>query len=174
MKDYDGCLVAGREALRLNPRSFETLNTLGLCYTTLNCTEEARATLLRAVELRPNIVDAWANLGQLEFNDKCFERAAECMAMGLSCDAKLPQLHWWRGRALGFLERWDEARLDFEVALAIEPNNPAMWQGLLSATTAQEDIPVTELAVGRALELEPNNPNLAALAAQLDRMRKKQ
>jgi tetratricopeptide (TPR) repeat protein len=172
-EQYQEGVVAGRTALRLNPRSFDALSATALCYTYLRCPEEARPLFARAVAVRPNTMEGWANWAQLELNEKQYELAADLLARGLACDVRDPQMNWWRGRALGLLERWPEARPHFELAVAFAPDNPAMWQGLLSATTALDDVDATELAVGRALELEPNNPQLAALSAQLARLRKK-
>jgi Flp pilus assembly protein TadD len=92
------------------------------------------------------------------------------MCLLLYVDARQPQLHWWRGRALGQLERWSEAREHFEIAAALAPKNPAMWQGLLSATTAQQDLDATRLAVEFALELQPDEKPLLDLKRDVVRL----
>jgi Tfp pilus assembly protein PilF len=70
-------------------------------------------------------------------------------------------------------DSWNDgakAREHFEIAAALAPNNPAMWQGLLTATTAQKDLEATRAVVERALELQPEEAGLLKLRADVVRL----
>jgi serine/threonine protein kinase len=168
-KDFEGALAAAQQALRIDPGLAAAHNQAGLAYRFLHCADEARAEFSRVVVLAPNGFEGWANWGQLECYEHEPERAVELLDAAIAVDPYQPQAHWWRGQMLGQLERWDEARVHFEVAAALMPNNPAMWQGLLSATTALQDLEGSLRVVERALELQPGNKSL--LAVKKDVMR---
>jgi tetratricopeptide (TPR) repeat protein len=125
---------------------------------------------LEVLSQTPNTFETWANLGQLECDSGRFEQAAEILARAVDLDPAHAQTHWWRGLALGKLDRWDEARRHFETAAALAPNKPAMWQGLLSATTALQDLEGSLSVVERALELQPGNKSLMAVQADVSRV----
>jgi serine/threonine protein kinase len=158
--DHEGALTAVERALALNPRSTDAHAVAALILESLGCADEARAEFLLAASRRPNSFENWANYSQFECNQKRYERAAEILAVAIALDPWQPAPHWWRGHALGKLERWKEARPHFEVAVALEPKKPAMWDGLLSATTALQDLEASLFAVEGGLELQPNRKSL--------------
>jgi tetratricopeptide (TPR) repeat protein len=68
-----------RQALRIYPNNYQTLNDLGTVYLYINRNPDSAVVFLRkAVELRPNLQPAWVNLGMAYRQQGKFQDAIAC------------------------------------------------------------------------------------------------
>jgi tetratricopeptide (TPR) repeat protein len=91
-KRYDAALKELQEALRLHPLSVDALYYQGLTYMALDRPAEARASLGKAREIRPNDMDVIFQLGVLDFSEREYDKAEPLLrqvhqAYGSSRDA---------------------------------------------------------------------------------------
>ncbi len=99
---------------------------------TKNETEEAMGCFDKAIELDPNLVEAWTNKGAVLIDLKRYEKALRCFEKVIDLKPKYAPAWNNRGVALGSLERYDEAvgcfdkAIDFDPDLALAQTNRGM------------------------------------------------
>ncbi len=116
----------------------------------------AREALLQAVQLRPDYAEAWAYLGEAQYQNGEDGYPALKRALELNPDSMSVQLfnalYWQRHND------FEQANLHFYVAATLDPENPAIYiQWGKSAMLAGEPVEAREL-FERAAELTPDDP----------------
>ena len=120
-----------RQALSKDPNYAAASAELGNCYLLmadygLRPSQEvlppARAALLRAVELEPELPEAQAVLGQLSaLFDWDWQNAEKAFGRAIELNHNYAPAYHWRAQFLGRLGRWDEAMADMHEALRLDP-----------------------------------------------------
>ena len=62
-RDYEKGVILFREALKLDPENYSLYNKLGATLAHLGRADEAMEAYHKALEIKPNYVRAWVNLG---------------------------------------------------------------------------------------------------------------
>jgi superkiller protein 3 len=125
--------------------------------------ESAITMLHRAVEADARLAIAWAALGEaywrrFEKNSEASSRdeAAAAVDRALAIDAGLPEAHNARGRGYLVMGRYDDARREFETAVAAMPAFDVAWANLGAACQGIEGGYGEGLkALKKAIALEP-------------------
>ncbi len=121
---------ACRRLLQTQPKSFETLQLLGLAQARLGRANEAVATLKQAMAkdhrhagIHNHLGHALMSLGRFEEAHRCFEKAAEISPGG-------PEAHVGLGSALTRLGKIDDAQAALQQALRAAPDLPPALDAL--------------------------------------------
>jgi serine/threonine protein kinase/Flp pilus assembly protein TadD len=126
--------------------------------------ESAITMLHRAVEADANLAIAWAALGEaywrrFEKNSESSSRdeASSAVDRALAIDAGLPEAHNARGRGFLVMGRYDEARREFQRAVAARRDFDVAWANLGTACQGIEGGYDEGLkALKKAITLEPS------------------
>ena len=78
----DQCVC--RSALAVRPKDYSLWNKLGATQANSSCSQEAIAAYQRALDLKPNYMRAWTNMGI----------AQACIPSSLACFQEAQQLHF--------------------------------------------------------------------------------
>jgi len=117
-----------------------------------------------AVEANPQYAAAWAWLGLARQQNNA-DNALEALEYANQLETQSAPLHAMFGTYWLKAGQAQKARAEFAAAKELEPDNPAWWLGLASAT-AQTDLPTALAAYLQAANLAPQEAaNWYALAA---------
>jgi superkiller protein 3 len=120
--------------------------------------------LHRAVDTDPKLAIAWAALGEaywrrFEKNSEASSRdeATAAVDSAFAIDAALPEAHNARGRGYLVMGRYDDARREFESAVAARPDFDTAWANLGAAWQGIEGGYADGLkALRKAIALDPS------------------
>jgi tetratricopeptide (TPR) repeat protein len=159
--DNEGAVKAYTEILQIDPDFADGHYNLGLALLALGRKDEARGALENAHRLRPDDPDVAVELGRLYALDGKLKEAAELVAPAAEKakgDAGIQSTYAWM---LEKLNRFDEAAVHFEAALAVEPDDDDTRLGLARTYLR---IPGKEKQAAAELEaLAGRRPNDAAV-----------
>jgi TolB-like protein/Tfp pilus assembly protein PilF len=153
-----------RTALALDPKF--ALASVGLADTLLLQTlyagrsrdatlGEAEKAANRALELDPNLAEAWAAAGHLAADRGKFERAEQMLRRAIALNANYAPAHQWLTPVLGSLGRRDEALAAAEHASVLDPRSAIMHVNLGVARSSVGRFDDALVALRRAIEIEP-------------------
>jgi tetratricopeptide (TPR) repeat protein len=134
--------------------------------------DEALIQLGAAEEATDSRADALGLAGQILFEQKCFEEAAESYRKLTECSPDHPTAHFNRGVSLARLERWHEAVECFQRAAVAAPQRTEVWFGLGVSLLHERRGAEARAAFQQSLKLRPEHvPSLAgeAVALQMDK-----
>jgi tetratricopeptide (TPR) repeat protein len=123
-----------KRAEELEPNSPDVHNNLGLIYSWSDekDIEKAEYHYRRALELNPDALHFWSNLGiHLKAHGRV-EEAEEVFRQGLARDEANAGLNFNFGTLLGEMKRYDEAAFHYQRTLAAEPDNASAHYNLAS------------------------------------------
>jgi len=116
------CAIALDQGLSVNDRA-ATFDNRGIILNRLDRFDDAASDFSRAIALRPDLGDAYINLGSVLIRRKSYEEALVQINKGMTLGASFPQFGYYdRALALELLGRYKEAYYDYKKALEIEPN----------------------------------------------------
>ena len=177
---FDQAEASFQHALSENPESAEAEYGLGSVYLKQSKLAEARASFLRATQMRAGypdtLPDAWNNLGLVATREGRMTDAIQYFqkALELSPDHMVALVNL--GNAYRQQRRWDDARKVFERATAVGPQDPEANYGLAMVYAQLDDTTHAYEYLQKALALRPAYPealnNLGILylrTAQRDR-----
>ena len=133
--------MAGRSALSTRPKDYALWNKLGATLANSSHSAEAISAYQSALDLKPNYMRAWANMG--------ISQASLVQASSLRCSCSLVELHcahgrvhahevrWWRGSTRLSLQVWHRGSLGRRFTKCLKAvhvdcthclQSPEMWQ----------------------------------------------
>ena len=82
---------------------------------------------------------------------------------------EVPAVWVTRGMILATHQRFDEARRDLEMAVALGAHSPEVWYALADSTLCSVPVRIdaAEAAISQALKLAPDDPHARALAGRI-------
>jgi putative PEP-CTERM system TPR-repeat lipoprotein len=167
--DYRSGSIELKSALQKNPDNAEARRLLGEISVVFEDGEAGEKELRKAMELgvaREAVVLHLAEALQLQ--GKSQKILSEINALP-SLDAKdRAALMAYRGNAWLALNKPDEARAEYEQALAIDDRSALTKLGLASLAIASKDLDKAKLLVTEALEAEPNLGKIWSFKAELE------
>jgi TolB-like protein/Flp pilus assembly protein TadD/predicted Ser/Thr protein kinase len=113
---------AARNAIALNPHSFEANVALGAVYGEQGKIADSLPMLREAVALAPNSALAWKQLGYIYHYAGLIDQAEAGFRRGRDLDPTPPQSYWMHGRMLLYQGKAHDAEVEVREALARYPD----------------------------------------------------
>jgi serine/threonine-protein kinase len=175
---YPEAVAMFQKVVQLMPDSVRGYNNLGAVYKQMGLFDKAQQALESSARIEPND-GAYMNLGNLEYyrgryreSVKAFEEAARIGPAKPLNWANLGDAYRWapdlRPRSL---EAYRKAIALGQQQLAINPRDAGLHATLALSYAKSGELPAARRHMERALEIEPNNPDIfvqAAVVANLD------
>jgi tetratricopeptide (TPR) repeat protein len=112
----------------------------GVIYMNRGDFNDAREDFNRAIQVDPDIGEAWVNRGAIDILDKRFKDGISDIDKGLSLGTQEPaKAYYNRGVAYESIDDEKSAYLDYQQALTLEPNWDLPKQELLRFTVTRKD-----------------------------------
>lgn len=96
-------------------------------YDEINNFDEAIKDYMMAIKLDSSIYQSYNNLGLIYFEKKDYEKAIQLYNKAIFYNKETPELYYNRAYAKSYLDKFDDAISDIDVALNIAPNNPHIY-----------------------------------------------
>lgn len=159
LKKTSAALADSLQALKLEPTDSQTLRVRGLVAEQQNDDDAALKFLRDAVAAGPAGQDVYLDLGALLTRQRKWNEVVDTLTEGISKHPKCGGCYG--GRALAKLAMNDRERAisDMQMALALEPNNAALWfnMGAMDAQRDQYDSAIADFT--KAISLKPADPD---------------
>jgi tetratricopeptide (TPR) repeat protein len=150
LRDPQAAEVNVRRAVALDPNHVEARTLLGWIESEVHGDFDAAIRdYTRVVELRPDLAEAYNNLGVAQKKKGLLAGAAESFSRALALKADYAAALTNRGWVFAEQDRWTEARRDFEHALTLNPEDDGALYGLSQAFRENRDYPAAQEALGR-------------------------
>ncbi len=139
--------------VREEPASATAHYNLGLAYTTAGRMTSAERAYRRAVELDPELVEAWVNLAGTLLLQWRFEECLEASRRATALRDDLPLVHFNQGQACLYLGDADGLVACNRRVLELEPDHPAANYFLAVGLLAQGKAAEARFYLERAMRL---------------------
>jgi len=146
-----------RQAVADNPDSAEAHRKLGTALLTRSV-PEAEKELLQAVELDPQDVGAWVNLGGVRLTHWDFEGCAQANQRAIECDPGAVLAHYNLGLARMYLKQPEEMAACFRKVIELDPRHGAGHYHLAVAQLELDQVVEAQWSLTRARALGYNPP----------------
>jgi TolB-like protein/Tfp pilus assembly protein PilF len=148
-----------RQAIAADPNYAKAYAGLADTYGQLKRGQEARDAARKALALDPRLAEAYASLAYLDLDlDLDVKRAAGEFEKALELDPDYPVAHYWYGRLLIMLGRFDEAIVHFQRSIALDPTVPMTYENLAAAYMYSGRFDEAIAEVERAIAIDPAEP----------------
>ncbi|BCU07444.1 tetratricopeptide repeat protein [Allochromatium tepidum] len=151
-------LPALQQALKLNPRDSESLNSLGKTLQDLGQLDAALNMIERGLSLRPDYVSALINRGNVLVQLGRADEALVCLDRALALRPDSASAHNDRGHALKALGRLEAALAAYARAIELKPDFAEAHHNLGSVLRDLGRFEESLAHYGRALDLKPDWP----------------
>jgi tetratricopeptide (TPR) repeat protein len=164
--DFEAARSVLRRAVELEPQNANFLNALGIAFERDDCNDEARGLWRAALALDPRNGETWQNLGAMEWREGNYEVAAQACGMASAIDPRSTLLRVKYAETLHTLDDLEGARRQYEIALAIAPQDARFWSyfSVILVQLGQPRDALAALEIARSFD--PTLPNLDELEDQ--------
>ncbi|HXV83606.1 MAG TPA: tetratricopeptide repeat protein [Candidatus Binatia bacterium] len=157
LREPQAAEAAVRKTLSPNPNHVEARTLLGWIESEIRGDFEAAVReYSKVVELRPDLPEAYNNLGVAQKRKGDLTKAAESFNQALKLKPDYTAAISNRGWVLAEQNQWSGARREFERALAINPGDDGALYGLSQALREEKDYAGAQNALGRLIARSPN------------------
>ncbi len=149
---YAEALISYRVAINLQPDNHALLYNTGQCLRTMERFDEAIMTYRRALELKPDFVSAAADLGIVLV---LAGQSTEAVALGTDLIQRYPgsaEARLSLGKIFHELGRPEEARMQLEEAIRLDPNNRNALRELAGILLKTNELVRAESLIRRSVE----------------------
>lgn len=162
MRNYDwkDNRTLAEVTLRASPNSVIFNTIMATCYREAGDNVRARPHLERALEGQSDNTIALYNLGNIELDEKRYDRAVELYRRALALKPGYISALNNLGRALSEAKRYDEAIAPLEKSRSLLPDNPASYVNLLAIYVQTRNV---EVGIPLAEEALRRFPDVAAV-----------
>jgi Tfp pilus assembly protein PilF len=157
LRDPEAAQAAVQRAIAANPEHVEARTLSGWIYSQIRGDFDAAIKeYTRVVELRPELAEAYNNLGVALKRKGELEKAKAVFSQALERRPDYSAALSNRGWVLADQGKWSEARGDFEQALKHSPNDDGALLGLAQALREARDYAGAQQALSRLVSRSPN------------------
>ncbi|MGH9871123.1 MAG: tetratricopeptide repeat protein [Pyrinomonadaceae bacterium] len=145
-----------KKALSIHPKFVAALNGLGVQYMKLGELDNASETFSSALKIEPELFILRLNYGLVLFQQKKYSEANHELDLALKKNEASSTAHFYKGRVLIALQRYDDAILEFQRVIALkgeEANVAHRYLGGLYVEKGDKAQAISELQA--FLKLEP-------------------
>ena len=170
---YEEALKWYDRALELDPRDASALEWRGTALRRLRRFDQARTALQEAIELRPDEPNLLIEMGWVHSDQSHYEDALTWFQRTLTLDPRHGEALEWRGTALRWLRRFDQARIALQEAIELRPDQPDLLveMGWVHGDQLQHEEALTWFR--RALDINPHDSwALRSQIAELQSLRR--
>jgi len=166
-KDYSTSVTILENFLFEHPGHAEALFQLAYCYSLQGRTADAIDLYRQTLETYPKLLPARINLGLLLLESNQADAAAAEFTRALEIDPDHARAHHYLAAALERGGKKDEAIEHYRRAAALDPALVEPRRALLAVLLEKEDLPGASAALDELLRLQPDDPSLLRLRADL-------
>jgi tetratricopeptide (TPR) repeat protein len=157
LREPQAAEAAVKKALAINPNHVEARTLLGWIDSEIRGDfDSAIKEYAKVVELRPDLAEAYNNLGVAQKRKGEFDRAAESFNKALERRPDYSAALSNRGWVFAEQSKWLEARRDFEQALKVNPGDDGALYGLSQSLREASDYAGAQKALGQLISRSPN------------------
>ncbi|HZD41856.1 MAG TPA: tetratricopeptide repeat protein [Terriglobales bacterium] len=157
LREPQAAEAAVRKALSINPNHVEARTLLGWIDSEIHGDFDAAVKeYAKVVELRPDLPEAYNNLGVAQKRKGDLAKAAESFDKALELKPDYIAAISNRGWVLAEQNQWTRARHEFERALSVNPDDAGALYGLSQALREAKDYAGAQNALGRLIARSPN------------------
>ena len=158
-----------REALKIDPKDANVLNSIGVCHADLGEYENARRFFSSCMEADPEEVMAVYNMGMTHALENDFETAESWLARAASMAPDTFEILFQHAAALFALGRYRDAESRIEAAIGKRPENGSAVRILADIRLAEADLADAFRLFKQAVRLTPSDaPALSGLGHCFD------
>jgi serine/threonine protein kinase/Flp pilus assembly protein TadD len=159
-----------QRAMALDPMNVAAYTNLALAYGEAGRPADAERTYLEAMRIRPSYWPAYTNLGIFYEQRGEYAKAVEPFSLVVKLVPDFAEAHNNLGTLFYFLDRFDDALVEFDRALALHPT-PLFYSNRAMIYFQRADYPAARDAYRKAVDLDPRDPlywgNLADTETQI-------
>ena len=124
---------------------------------------DAEKAVAKALELNPNLAEAWTAAGNIAGSRFQFDRAEQMLRRALALNPNYAQAHHWLSITLTELGRWEEALVLAESAVVLDPLSAIInaWLGNARANVGRFDDALVAYKQAIGIDSTMSNPYLA-------------
>ena len=149
--------AAVKKALSIDPNHVEAWTLLGWIDSEIRGDFEAAIKeYSKVVELRPDLPEAYNNLGVAQKRKGDLAQAADSFSKALKLKPDYSAAISNRGWVLAEQNQWSDARREFERALAINPGDDGALYGLSQALREEKDYAGAQKVLSQLIARSPN------------------
>jgi Tfp pilus assembly protein PilF len=157
LREPQAAEAAVAKALSINPNHVEARTLLGWIDSEIRGDFEAAIKeYSRVVELRPDLPEAYNNLGVAQKRKGDLAKAADSFNKALKLNPDYSAAISNRGWVLAEQNQWIDARLEFERALTINPDDDGALYGLSQALREARDYAGAQKVLSQLIARSPN------------------
>ena len=146
-----------RNALEVNPGSWLSLNNLGDVFAQRGDYETAENYFLKATEINSTYASAWRNRGVCAEHFDDLTRGVEYYRRGVEANPHHVGCRWSLANGLRKQGSLAESAEQFGIAVAISPDNAALWADFGTLLFQTDQIPPATVAFERSLSLQSDD-----------------
>lgn len=151
-------LRLAQQLVEAYPKSARAMTVLGSAYAQISDHNNARASYMKAIELDPNWVGGYVNLGNslMNIDPKYLKKAEENFSKVVELKPDLSGSHAFLGDVYRVQNNLEKSRQSYENALAIDPNDAATYsrRGHIHSFMGSFEAAISDYR--KAMELNPD------------------
>lgn len=157
LREPQAAQAAVKKALSIDPNHVEARTLLGWIDSEIRGDFEAAVKeYTKVIELRPDLPEAYNNLGVAQKRKGDLAKAADSFSKALALKPDYSAAISNRGWVLAEQNQWSDARREFERALAINPGDDGALYGLSEALREARDYAGAQKVLGQLIGRSPN------------------
>ena len=162
-----------RKALQIDSTYYWAQFGVGGTYMLENSYDEAIIALNKALEMKPDGIDALTLLATIYIDKGMPYQARSLLEQALAIDSTNPGLYMKLGQAFSQLEKYQTAEKAFRKAAALKPDEPVIYYYIgLTCELGQENDSAVE-NYGKFIQMAPNHELAPAAKKNIERLKKK-
>lgn len=163
-------LNAAKAKVEKNPKDAEALNDYGFALRQNGQTDEAAKYLKQAIEIKPSMGEAHANLSVVYFDQAKYQDAVAEGQKAVKINADQAIFRVVLGNALAKTGDLKGAQQEYKIAIQLKPDYENAYYNLGVALNDDGQINDAKYSLSKALELDPNDDRVVALLDKLDKL----
>jgi tetratricopeptide (TPR) repeat protein len=157
LREPQAAEAAVKKALSIDPNHVEARTLLGWIDSEIRGDFDAAVKeYSKVVELRPDLPEAYNNLGVAQKRKGDLAQAADSFSNALKLKPDYSAAISNRGWVLAEQDQWNDARREFERALAVNPGDDGALYGLSQALREAKDYAGAQKVLGQLIARSPN------------------